>query len=72
MNDFIQSLLSKRYTRVRIQRMLIHVLMKNTSKDIHQAMDIDYIRILNMNENGRKYLKENKKRVSLHSCYEFL
>lgn len=61
MESFIDSLLSKRYTKPRIQRMLIHILMKNKKEDISKAMKIDYIRILNMNENGRLYLNRIKK-----------
>lgn len=61
METFIQSLLSKRYTRPRIQRMIIHILMNNKKEDIRKAMDIDYIRILSMNEKGREYLNIIKK-----------
>ena len=61
MQDYIQSLLSKRYTKPRIQRMLIHILMKNKKSDIQEAMNIDYIRILAMNEKGRQYLNLIKK-----------
>ncbi|MEG0277504.1 MAG: nucleotidyltransferase [Coprobacillus sp.] len=59
--EFIHALLSKRYTRPRIQRMLIHVLMKNTKEDIQNAMNIDYLRILAMSQNGRQYLNSIKK-----------
>ena len=61
MNDFVDALLSKRYTKPRIQRMLIHILMKNKKEDIINAMNLDYIRILNMNEKGRTYLNSIKK-----------
>lgn len=61
MNEYVQSLLSKRYTKPRIQRMLIHILMKNTKEDIANAMNIDYIRILAMNTHGRDYLRIIKK-----------
>lgn len=61
MNELIDSLLSKRYTKSRIQRMLIHILMKNKKEEINAAMNIDYIRILNMNEKGRIYLNSIKK-----------
>lgn len=64
MNEFIQLLLSKRYTTPRIQRMLIHLLMKNKKEDILNALDIDYLRILAMNETGRKYLNIIKKEIS--------
>lgn len=61
MEEFINKLVSKRYTKPRIQRTIIHILMQNTKKEITQAMDIDYIRILAMNENGQRYLKSIKK-----------
>lgn len=59
--ELIQALLSKRYTRPRIQRMLIHILMKNTKEDIQKAMHVDYIRILAMNSHGRDYIRHIKK-----------
>lgn len=71
MDDYIQSLLSKRYTKPRIQRMLIHILMKNTKEDIIEAMDLDFIRILAMNENGREYLNKVKKKLSFHLITNF-
>lgn len=61
MNEFITTLTSKRYTRSRIQRMLIHILMNNNKSIIKIAMDIDYIRILKMNDSGQKYLNRIKK-----------
>lgn len=66
MEELVQSLLSKRYTKPRIQRMLIHILMKNTKEDIQKAMDIDYIRILAMNNHGKKYLNIIKKQCPYH------
>lgn len=71
MEEFIQSLLSKRYTRPRIQRMLIHILMKNTKQDIQNAMNIDYIRILAMNTKGRQYIKLKKKNCPYHLITRF-
>ena len=71
MQDFIASLLSKRYTRPRIQRMLIHILMQNTKEDIQEAMSIDYIRILAMNNHGRAYLKSIKKTCPYHIMTQF-
>lgn len=75
MNDFINSLTSKRYTRTRIQRMIIHILMNNTKQDIKNTLDIDYIRILKMNDIGQQYLSSIKnnidsKLVSNFSSYQ--
>lgn len=61
MEELILSLTSKRYTRSRIQRMLIHILMNNTKDEIMKAMNLDYIRILKMNNNGQAYLNKIKK-----------
>lgn len=61
MEELLLSLTSKRYTRSRIQRMLIHILMNNTKDEIMEAMNLDYIRILKMNSNGQAYLNRLKK-----------
>ncbi len=60
-DELINELSSKRYTKPRISRMLIHILMQNSKDSIKQAMNLDYIRILSMNNNGRKYLSDYKK-----------
>ncbi|MCD7840062.1 MAG: nucleotidyltransferase [Erysipelotrichaceae bacterium] len=61
MDELIDHLSSKRYTKPRISRMLIHILMQNTKDDIKGAMNLDYIRILAMNDTGRNYLSNYKK-----------
>lgn len=61
MEECIQALTSKRYTRSRIQRMIIHILMHNTKTEIIHATNVDYLRILAMSSNGRQYLKAIKK-----------
>lgn len=66
--EFISILTSKRYTRSRIQRMLIHVLMNNSKTEIVTAMNIDYIRVLKMNDIGQKYLNKIKK----HCLYKII
>lgn len=66
MDELITSLTSKRYTRSRIQRMLIHILMNNSKEDIAEAMQIDYIRVLKMNNVGQAYLNKIKKAVNIN------
>lgn len=61
MEQLVNNLSSKRYTRSRIQRMLIHILMNNTKNQITNAMHINYIRILKMNDTGQSYLNKIKK-----------
>ena len=57
------TLKSKRYTRTRIQRVLIHMLMGLQGKDVINARN--YIRILGFSEKGAEYLKALKKSGSL-------
>lgn len=64
--NFVNSLTSKRYTRTRIQRMLMHILMQNTKSEIKAAMSVDYIRILKMNARGQKYLHQIKNQCPYH------
>ena len=61
MEELVLSLTSKRYTRSRIQRMLIHILMNNTKDQIIKAMNLDYVRILKMSNSGQVYLNKIKK-----------
>lgn len=69
---FIDSLTSKRYTRSRIQRMIIHILMNNSKDEVLESMDIDYVRVLGMNGTGKAYLNKIKKamRATLVSTFK--
>ena len=55
---FFESLVSKRYTIGRIQRILIHILL-NITKEMTQNIKykIPYIRVLGFNSKGQKHLK---------------
>lgn len=65
--DFIHKLKTKRYTRTRLQRLLVHIYL-NTSKEFMRSSLADrkppYIRILGMSQVGRKYLSKIKKDLS--------
>ena len=54
-NDLILKIKSKRYSYNRLKRMLLHILTK-TKKDYNT--NINYIRVLGFNDNGKKILKE--------------
>ena len=56
-DDFYNSILNKRYTQGRTQRVLIHTILGIT-KDITSQVkeDIPYVRILGFNGKGREYL----------------
>ncbi|MGL5054180.1 MAG: nucleotidyltransferase [Fusobacteriaceae bacterium] len=63
-NDFIANLATKRYTKGRIQRVLIHILLgisKELTSKVKNRDKIPYIRVLGFSENGRNYLKQIKK-----------
>lgn len=64
LEDLINGSTSKRYTRSRIQRMLIHILLQSTKEEIKEAMDIDYILILALSHKGQRYIKDAKKNTS--------
>lgn len=65
--DFINKLKTKRYTRTRLQRLLVHIYL-NTSKDFMKQSLTDstppYIRILGMSLVGRQHLSKIKKNQS--------
>ena len=57
--DIIDDLKSKRYTRTRIERMLVHTLLGTNREDMMSASK--YIRVLAFDEKGSRYLKQVKK-----------
>lgn len=62
-NDFINKIQSKRYTKNRIQRMFIHILLGITKDNAKE--ELTYIKILGYNEKGQKYLKEQRNILKL-------
>lgn len=59
--EFMSLCISKRYTRSRIQRTLIHLMMHTTKKSVNELEEISFLRVLAYNEKGRQYLKQLKK-----------
>lgn len=68
LKDLILKVKSKRYSYNRIKRMLLHILTK-TKKDYDK--EVKYIRVLGMNLNGMKILKEAKKNSNLQIVTKF-
>ena len=58
-DDLVDVLKSKRYTRTRINRVLLNVMLGLTKEDVDSAKP--YIRVLGFNEKGAAYLKQIKK-----------
>lgn len=58
--DLIKKTISKRYTNSKIKRSLVHILCQ-TKKELLSNIEVPYIRILGMNDTGKKYLNSVKK-----------
>lgn len=67
--DFINACLSKRYTRSKIQRTLIHLLNHTTKETVNHLPEINYLRVLAFNEKGKQYLNQLKKEVNIASKF---
>ncbi len=65
MESFIESLCTKRYTKTRLQRTIVHLLMNNDRSFIMEAMKQPYIRPLGMNALGQQYLNHRKKQLHI-------
>lgn len=68
-DDLIQKIKTKRYTYNKISRMLCHILTNYKKEDNYS--DIEYIRILGMNNNGKNYLNKIKKTINLPIITKF-
>lgn len=64
-DDFVSFLATKRYTKSRIQRMLLYILFDIKKETIKNIDSYNILRILGYNENGRKYLNIIKKDVDI-------
>ena len=67
----VKNIKTKRYTYNKINRMLIHILTSFTKEEA-KTLEIDYIRILGFNLNGKNYLNTIKKEIELPiiTCYK--
>ena len=63
--ELIQNIKSKRYTYNKISRMLLHILCNFTKEKAKDMQEIEYIRILGMNQKGRDYLNTIKKKLEI-------
>lgn len=76
LEDLINSIKSKRYTRSRIQRILLYSLLNITKKDNKDSYKINpYIRVLGVSHRGKNLLSqisENKKYPVITSVKKFI
>ena len=66
-DELILKVKSKRYSYNRIKRMLLHILT-NTTKDYNT--NINYIRVLGLNDNGKKILKNIDNNIPVITKYK--
>ena len=64
-DNLVFNLKSKHYTYNRINRMLIHILCNFTKELADNFKEIEYIRVLGFNNNGKEYLNKIKKEVNM-------
>ncbi len=65
LEELIFKVKTKRYTYNKISRMLTHILCDFTKDDAKKFNDVEYIRILGFNKNGRIYLNKIKKELTI-------
>ncbi len=64
-DDLINKIKSKRYTYNKLSRMLLHILCNFTKEEKKKYENITYIRILGLNNKGKKYLNSIKKELDI-------
>ena len=75
--EFLNSINSKRYTQSRIQRILLYAMLGITKKDMLLSKNtIPYVRVLGFNKNGEKLIgeiiKQNPKLLVITSVKKFM
>ena len=67
LNDFINYLSGKKYTKTRIKRMLIYILLNVKKETINNINNASFIRILGYSNKGKEYINKIKKDVNIYS-----
>ena len=68
--ELVNNIKTKRYTYNKINRMLIHILTSFTKEEA-KNINIDYIKIIGFNLEGKKYLNRIKKNISIPLIYNY-
>lgn len=63
--DFINNSVSRRYTKSRIQRILLQIVNNITKDEVKNLPNNDYIRVLGFNSKGQKLLKTLKEETNI-------
>lgn len=64
LDNLIELVKTKRYTYNKISRMFIHI-MTSLTKEEGDNQEIEYIRVLGFNEEGKEYLNSIKKKINI-------
>lgn len=64
-NDFINNSISRRYTKSRIQRILLQIMNNITKEEVNSLPPSDYIRVLGFNSKGQEYIKQIKENTNI-------
>lgn len=71
LDDLILKVKSKRYTYNKLSRMFTHILCNFTKEEAKQFKDIEYIRVLGFDINGKQYLNKIKKDIDIPMITNF-
>lgn len=63
--DFIENSVSRRYTRSRIQRILLHIANNITKDEIASLPDMNYVRVLGFNSKGQELIRTLKDKTNI-------
>lgn len=64
-DEFFSKVKSKRYTKTRLQRLFSYVLLNITKEEMQQAYTQQELKILGFTKQGREFLRQQKKQLSL-------
>lgn len=60
--EFFRKIVSRNISKNRVKRLMLNLLLDIQNEDIDKEADIEYIRVLAMNNNGRNYIKYLKEK----------
>lgn len=64
--QFMEKIKTKRYTWTRLQRACVHILTNTEKSEMpNKPLKADYLHLLGMSKNGRKYLNRHKSELKL-------
>lgn len=71
-DDFIEKSTNRRYTKARIERTLINILLNLTKKEVSELQNLNFIRVLGFNQKGREYLNSLKNTTIVATNYNMI